>query len=230
MLKNLEKRILLSITGKTRKEFYDKMDEIAKLKLDNVALFVECYHNKKFRAKMYELLLQSSVRKIPLVHICDEVTVDELVFLEENFGTKYFTIHESHFKNLKRWKGFYRKLFLEMNYNNYVSGKIDVSMVGGFCVDLSHFKSAEARGAKEFDYEIRRKSYSRYFKCNHLNGYSWKRKKDIHVIKNFKEFDYLKTLPTFIFGECIAIETFNSIKDQIRFKKYVVRILQNKQQ
>ena len=64
------------------------------------------------------------------------------------------------------------------------------------------------------------------FKCNHLNGYSYAKNIDLHTIFSLKEFDYLKTLPTFVFGDVIAIETFNSLKEQITFKKYIINLLQ----
>jgi len=35
----------------------------------------------------------------------------------------------------------------------------------------------------------------------------------------------LKTLPEFLFGECIAIEADHSIAKQLEFKKYVLKML-----
>jgi len=42
-----------------------------------------------------------------------------------------------------------------------------------------------------------------------------------------KDFDYLTTLPKFVFGKIIAIETYNSIKKQLEFKKHLETILLN---
>jgi len=43
---------------------------------------------------------------------------------------------------------------------------------------------------------------------------------------NLKNFDYLKTLPKFVFGECITLEMFNPIKEQLEFKKYIAQLLE----
>ncbi len=145
-----------------------------------------------------------------------------MVFLEAKFKTKYFTVHENSFNFLSKWPGFEDKIFLEMDYNNSISKKVDVEEIGGFCIDLAHFKAAMVRFAKEFDYTYLRKSEN-IFLCNHLNGYDERKNKDIHEIKNLNEFDYLKTLPDFVFSKVIALEMENSITEQIEFKDYLVK-------
>tara|TARA_Y100000031_G_C8243281_1_gene396757 strand:+ start:516 stop:986 length:471 start_codon:yes stop_codon:yes gene_type:complete len=149
----------------------------------------------------------------------------ELEFLVKNFKSKYLTIHESSFNNLKEWKGLHKKLFLEMNYDNKVFKNSKVEKIGGFCIDLSHFKASLARWTHDFEYVTKKENIHKYFKCNHINGYSKSWKKDLHTVRSLKEFDYLKTLPKFIFGKVIAIETFNGISDQLKFKKYLTKIL-----
>jgi hypothetical protein len=112
-----------------------------------------------------------------------------------------------------------------MNADNFISKTVDVQKIGGFCVDLSHFKIQEEKWSKEFEYIIKRKNISHYFACNHLNGYSYQKNKDLHTVKSLKDFDYLKTLPRFLFSQTIAIETDNSIADQLKFKKYLIKSL-----
>jgi hypothetical protein len=63
------------------------------------------------------------------------------------------------------------------------------------------------------------------FACNHLNGYSFKRNTDLHTIRSLKDFNYLKTLPKFLFGNVIGLETENNISRQLEFKKYLVKLL-----
>lgn len=150
--------------------------------------------------------------------------IEELVFLESKFRTKYFTIHESGFGFLDKWKGFYKKFYLEMNTDDYISPKVEVEKIGGFSVDLSHFKIGLANWAKEFDYTYMRK-HKANFACNHLNGYDEVENTDMHTIKSLKDFDYLKTLPKFLFGKVIALEVENDISQQIKFKKYLVKLL-----
>jgi len=218
-IKSFENRILLGITGAKEKDWQDKLKDLKKLRIKEAALFLERFDQGQ-RKKIYRALLDSTLKKIPLVHIRNDMEVEELVFLEEKFKTKYFTIHESSFNFLKKWPGFEKKLYLEMNANNYISQKVIVEKIGGFCVDLSHFRIAITSWTKEFDYTYFRKEKA-IFACNHLNGYSEKKNTDLHAVKSLKDFDYLKTLPNFLFGKIIALEMENSIPQQIKFKKFL---------
>lgn len=226
---NLSKIICVSITGKEEKDWRNKLDEIGVLKIEEVALFLELYE-KDQREKIYKALLDSKIKKIPLVHIRHDMDKDELKFLKNNYGTRYFTIHEINFQrnDIFKWKGFYKNLCLEMNFDNFVSKKVKVEKIDGFCVDLAHFKVGMETLNKDFEYVFDRKRFKKYFDCNHLNGWDAKINRDMHTIYDLSNFDYLKTLPEFLFGKIIALETFNSIKEQLEFKKYLVRLLNDK--
>ena len=152
---------------------------------------------------------------------------DEIAFLVKNFHSRYLTIHEDSFNVIEKWKGFFKMLYLEMNTDNFVSRKVDVSRIGGFCVDLAHFKVEATKWSAEFEYIFKRRAVSRYFKCNHLNGYSPKENIDIHRPRKITDFAYLKTLPNFLFGDVIALEMDNIIEEQLKFKKYISRLLNN---
>jgi len=84
MKKDWSKRILLSITGGTEKEWRDKLNEINILKLDTVALFIECYP-KSQRKLLYEALEGSCVKNIPLVHIRHDTDRKEIEYLNQKY-------------------------------------------------------------------------------------------------------------------------------------------------
>lgn len=220
-------RIFVGITGWKEKHWKDKIKEIEKFKITAVSLFLEQF-KKRQREKIYKSLLASSIKKIPLVHIRGDMEKEELVFLAKNFGSSYFTIHEDEFKVMKKWAGFYKNLFLEMNVDSFVSRAVKVNKIGGFCIDLSHFKIEKEKWSKEFEYILKRRNTHRYFACNHLNGYSPSKNSDMHTVKSLKDFDYLTTLPKFLFGKIIAIEAYNSISEQLKFKRYLSRLLDSR--
>jgi len=221
--RNLSNRILVSITGSKNIHWLKQLKELEKYKITEVALFLELFKNAQ-RKKIYKALLDSNIKSIPLVHIRNDMYKEELEFLVKNFKSKYFTIHEDSFKVIKKWKGYYKKLYLEMNTDSFIAKNVDVKQIGGFCIDLSHFKVEEQKWTKEYEYIIELRKKKKLFACNHLNGYSYKENRDLHTVKKLKEFEYLKTLPYFVFGKIIAIETFNSIKDQLKFKKHVIKM------
>ena len=226
----MEKNILVSITGRTEKEWQDKLKEIQSHNITECALFLELYEPEE-KQKIYDALLKSPITSIPLVHIRHDMVKDELEFLQENFKTKYFTCHEENFANhdIEHWKGFYKDIYLEMNFDNMVAKEVMVEKVGGFCIDLAHFKVSLEKLSKDFEYVFNRKSPpaggKNIFACNHVNGWNKDMNIDMHTIHSLKDFDYLKTLPKFVIGEYIALETFNTIEEQITFKNYLSKIL-----
>lgn len=225
-MNKLSKRILVGL-GALESHWKEQLKEIDKLKIRKISLFLECMESPE-RKKIYNALLDSKVEQIPLVHIRGDMERTELLFLKRNFESSFFTIHEDEFKFLPKWKDFHKALFLEMNHDSFISESIKIEKIGGFCVDLSHFKMAEEKWSKEFEYMIQKKKVSKYFACNHLNGYSYELNSDSHVIKDLKEFNYLKTLPNFLFSKVIALEMGNSIAEQLRFKKYLLGFLSDK--
>lgn len=224
-----KKRISVSITGKKEKDWRDKLDEINDLKIKEVSLFLELY-DKAQREKIYKALLDSKIKNIPLVHIRHDMTKDELKFLKNTYKTRYFTLHEINFQqdDILKWKGFYKNLCLEMNFDDFVSKKVKVEKIDGFCVDLAHFKVGMEMLNKDFEYVFDRKENRKYFDCNHLNGWNPKTNRDMHTIHDLSNFDYLRTMPKLLFGKVIALETFNSIKEQLEFKKYLTNLLNEK--
>ena len=218
-------KILLSITGTESFDWADKLKEINARKIDEVAVFLESF-DKKERDNFYRLLLKSTVKTVPFVHLRDDVTKEEIKFFIDRFKTKYFNIHEDHFKKLNQWQGYWDKLYLEMDFNDEVAKDVKVRKIGGFCVDLAHLKAAIGRGTEEASYIFLRKNEAE-ISCNHLNGYDPLEMKDIHLVKDLSAFDFLITLPKYAFGKIIALEVYNSIEEQIKFKEYLSRLLEN---
>jgi hypothetical protein len=215
-------KIFLGITGE-KNDWEQKLEDLNELRVETAALFLERFDQAQ-RKKIYRALLDSSLKTIPLCHIRNDMEIEELVFMESKFKTKYFTVHENSFAFLDKWPGFEKKLYLEMNYDDSVSQKVMVEKMGGFCVDFSHFKAAQTKFTKDFEYTHYKKGKVK-FSCNHLNGYDAKENSDMHTVKNLKDFDYLKTLPEFLFGKAIGLEVDNEISEQIEFKNYLVNFL-----
>lgn len=222
-----KRKLLLSITGRTKKDWQNKLNECEKLGIKRVALFLEIY-SKKQRQEIYSALLNSNIKKIPFVHARNDMDLEEFKFLIKKFKTKYFNLHENSFKYLDKWKGIHKKLLLEMNYDNKIPANVKLNKINGFCIDLSHFMAAKERATKEYNFIKSKEKYKRYFKANHINGYNYKTQKDVHTIKSLKDFDYLKRLPRFLFSKYIAIETFNSIEEQIKYRNYIYNLIKNK--
>lgn len=226
MKNKFNSEILLGITAKKGKGWETKIKDIKKYKITRFALFLEEIE-RRYRKKLYRKLLNNNF-DIPFVHIREDVDKEELEFLSKNFKTEYFNIHETHFHLLKEWNGFHENIYLELNYDDYIPKNVDINKIGGFCINLSHFKASEKKQSKEYKYVIKRKNYKSKFVCNHLNGYSYKNNSDMHQVSGVKDFDYLINLPKFVFGKIIALEMYNSISEQLKFKRYLTKLFRKK--
>ena len=225
----MKSEILVGITGRNLTEFKDKVEEVNSLGISRVSVFLEFY-NKDKRKKLYKVLKKSGIKEIPFVHARHDMKLEEYEFLIKTFKTKYFNLHIDAFELIekRKLKWIKRKILFEHSYHDTITKKLNMKDIGGFCIDLSHFKSAEQRHTNEFKFVVSNKQNSKIFIANHLNGYDPIEKRDIHTITSTKDFDYLRTLPKFVFGKYIALEMFNSIKEQLEFKEYLIPILKEK--
>jgi len=217
------RNIYVTITGIDNADWQEKLEEIEEFGITEACVFLTRF-DKKERDHLYKFLLKSSLKYVPLVHLRHDTDSSDIEFFRKNFGTQHFNIHETHFGEIARWGDNLKDLYLELNYDGGIPKDVDIDKIGGFCLDLSHFQSSVARGTEEATFVFKERSNGN-FKCNHLNGYNDLLQRDVHFVTDLKQFDYLKNLPDFVFGEIIAIEVDNNITEQLKFKEYILKIL-----
>lgn len=220
-------KIIVSITGKNAKECINKINEAIKFKLPEVALFLERLKLSD-RQRVYDSLKKSNIRSIPLVHLRADMTRDEVKMLFLRYKVKCFTIHEDHFKIIKNWRGFYKKLYLEMSTDDYVAPNVKVEKIGGFCVDLAHYRKQAILNNNDYKYVYKYRNNKKLFICNHLSGYDPKANQDMHLVQSKKDFLYLRDLPDFIFGKLIAFEIDNSIEEQLNYNDFIKSLIEKR--
>ncbi len=220
------RELIASITGKKKKDWQDKLSEINQRQLTTVGLFMQRFALRERRG-LLDALRQSSVTHIPLVHIREDTTREEMRILQQHFGARYFTIHEFMFQRLQNWRGFYKQLYLEMSTDNRVAPYVQVEKIGGFCVDLAHYKKQSVAQTKDYVYVIEHLTDTP-LRCNHLSGYDRRRNTDLHRVSSIRDFDYIYHLPHNLFGHLIAFEIFNSINDQLRYQALLVHSIKKK--
>lgn len=222
---DLRDKIFLTITTHPDFSWQHKIWEVDRLGIREVSVF-PTFIKQKERKKLYKALERSKIKHIPHVHIRDDFEKWELEFFYKKYGTRFFNIHEHSFDDLYKWRGYEKYIYLEYNYDNKISNLVRVKKINGICVDFSHFWASKYRDTDEYDKTI---ADLNKFKvgCNHLNGYSYKFKRDLHYVSNIRQFDYLKNIPRKYFSNVISIEVNNSIVDQLFFKKHLINLLKN---
>jgi len=213
------------VTGRDAAECISKIDEIDKLGLKEVALFLE-WLLPEDRKMVYNRLKTSKIKKIPLVHLRHDMVREELKNLFSEYDVKYFTIHEDHFLVIKNWHGFYKKLYLEMSTDNLVAPYVKVEKIGGFCVDLAHYIKQLILNNNDYRYIFNHRRRKSIFVCNHLSGYDPQMNQDLHQLSRVNNFSYITNLPDFIFGTLIAIEIENPIYKQMEYIEYIKELLE----
>jgi hypothetical protein len=234
----MKRKILVSITTITDNGWKEKIKEIKKLKIKEVALFPTCL-NIEERKELYKELEKTDIVSIPLVHAREDFATWELDYLVKIFKTKAFNFHywSGAEKFLKANKKYRRIVFFENLLKINDDFKKFVKLCGGVCLDVSHWESIGIM-KHEPTYKNFDKMLDKYkVGCNHISAISNKRvlyidKKtdekfygyDCHWLKDIHEMDYVKKYLKYL-SDIVAIELENSIKEQLQIKKYLESII-----
>jgi hypothetical protein len=131
------KKVYVSLTGYDYSAFERKFKELKKFKITECCVFLSALPHKHHKY-VFEQLLKSDIKYIPLVHICDETTKAEIEFFIKNFKTKYFNIHNRNFKDVDKFVPYLDKILLE-THPEVEFNEVLLSKIGGFCIDVAHF-------------------------------------------------------------------------------------------
>ena len=227
----MEKRKIFPSITTTDGNHLDKLKEVNRLRLEEVCFFPTCL-NPKERKNFYPLLEKSRLRKIPLVHLKDDFKLWEIEYYLKNFQTEVFNAHTSlEFPIPQEWLKYKDKIYIE----NTVSAwdKEELEKFAGVCLDFSHLE--DARLLRKEIYEVNIKLLDKHScGCGHISAVSknpmYSKEYNInyysiHYFEALSEFDYLKNYPKKYFPQIIALELENSIKEQLKAKEYIERIL-----
>jgi len=237
--KDKEIKILPTITTTPGSDWRKKIREINELKIKEIALFLTAI-GKKDRSELYALLKESSVTKIPFVHLRSDMDIFELDYFVENYGTKVFNFHTAaEFPFINDWQKYRDIIYIENVY--YPFNEEEIQNFAGLCLDFSHMENDRISDKIKFEFNV--KIFEKYpIGCGHISAIkkeTWCDKDDrydknidrhdFHKLDDLSELDYLKNYPRKYFAPYLAIELENSIKEQLRAKEYIENIINNLQ-
>ncbi len=212
-----------------------KVKEICNLNIKEIAIFPTCLDEEE-RKELYELLENSSVRKIPFVHLRGDMQTKEIEYLIKNYGTEVFNMHSGkEYPYPEDCLKFREKICIE---NVYCSlDEEEIKKFSGICIDFSHLENDRLLYEKKFEHNTQViEKFS--VKCNHISAikkeawldskskhYKHNVRYDAHYLKELSELNYLKNYPLKYFSRYIAIELENNIKEQLEIKSYLEKII-----
>jgi len=227
-MKNWRERIVVGVTTtanrRPQEHWKEQLREIKALGIKKIALFPTTLLFKE-RKELYQELEKSGVEEVKLLHLRDDFKTEELEYFWKRFKTRWFNCHEHELKIFyDKFPKFRKNILLELTPWPDLAVKIEPNRLGGFCLDLAHVQMLQEREhRKKVDYIISRLKNTPVH-ANHLNGYSFEFKKDQHFVSRKEQLNYLTKLPEKMFGEVLALEMENSIKSQLKYKEYIVKL------
>lgn len=222
------KKILLGLTTTPNSDWREKIREIDKFNIKELALF-PTFLKPGERKELYGLLEKTDLGSIPHVHIRGEdMPPEELDWLIKKYKTKVFNIHSAQDYPINYNYSRYR-VYLENTKS--IPTKEELKKYNGLCVDFSHWEDGIKRKNKAYDnFENLVKKYP--VGCCHISAVSEKLiyysyclpAYDNHVFSSYTELDYIKKYLKYL-PDIISIELANSFKEQLEVKKYLEKII-----
>ncbi len=231
-----KRKIYLSITTTPRSDWRDKIEETERFGLTEVCLF-PTFLKKPEREELYRLLENSPVKKIPLVHLREEdMETEEIDYLAKRFQVETFNLHSPLGSDFQEKLGKYaRNIYIE-NHPFVSLNEDELKKVAGICIDFSHLEDARLLKPKVYAENIELIEYcpsgcshiSAIAKEPRINPPSTVLQHNAHFLEALSEMDYLKNYPAKFFPPVIAIELENSLKEQLKIRDYIVKLLEKR--
>ncbi|MFH0969617.1 MAG: hypothetical protein V1804_03865 [Patescibacteria group bacterium] len=226
-----QKKILLGLTTTPGSDWREKIKEIDKFNIKELALFPTFLKNEE-RKELYNLLEKTGIESIPHVHLRpDDMPVDELNYFVSKFKTAVFNIHSpKEFPVNYDYSKYKNIIYLENT--DFVPISDEISSLGnGLCIDFSHWENGIKKNNKKYaDFEKLIQKYP--IGCCHISGVSkelfpytyCEPSYDIHTLNDLKELNYIKKYLKYM-PDIISIELENSFEEQLKIKEYLEKII-----
>lgn len=235
----MAKKILLGLTTIAEGEWKNKIEEIDKLGLEEIALFPTCL-NLAERKELYQLLEKTKLKRIPHVHIRNDMEIFELDYLTSRFKTEVFNLHpeNSDYPFLVDYEKYSKNIYVENNSKGTPT-KNDLKKYAGLCLDLTHWEAAirEKTEGNKTGERLKNLADKHKIGVNHISAVKPKKIHiydrfngknifcyDSHRLDSLSEVDYVKKYKNYL-ADIISIELENSLKRQLEVKKYLEKIL-----
>lgn len=240
----MDKKILLGLTTTKDSDWREKINDIIKFNITELALFPTCLKLPE-RKELYKLLEKTAVQSIPHVHLREDMEEWELDLFAGKYQAQAFNIHPDErgveiFKAGLRYKNekYYQMIYLENMKaidDEYFISYLD--KCGGICIDFSHWHDqGTIQNNPGYDnFPNLAKQYK--VGCSHISAV-WKdpiahihyisgeeiTSYSNHWLRDFSELDYIKNYLEYM-PDLISIELENPIAEQIKAKIYLENLI-----
>ncbi|OQB06544.1 MAG: hypothetical protein BWY19_00131 [bacterium ADurb.Bin212] len=231
-------KIYLGLTTTNGSDWRGKTEEVNEFGLEEIALFPTVLEEKE-RQELYKLIEKSCLKSIPFVHLRHDMTEAEMDYLVEKWHTKVFNTHPrpDSIQFLLDNPKFIDMIAIEnvCHIEKYFLKAL--SLAPRICLDLAHYQDKHVI-QKRPEYKVVEKALRHYLvTCNHISAVKsepfWEENTskeggdwlyECHMATSLSDFDYVKNYKSYLSNYC-AIEISNTLKEQIKIKEHIERIL-----
>lgn len=228
-----EKKILLGLTTTPGSDWREKIREIEKFEIKEIALF-PTFLQAEERKELYNLLEKTKLESIPHVHLRGEdMPIKELDYFVDQYKTEVFNVHSPREFPINYEYSKYKKIIYLEN-TNFIPTEEEISTLGnGLCIDFAHWDNGYKM--KWPGYEKFRELAEKFIKgCGHISAMTnnlvrWPNgwlTYDSHTFTKLEEFDYIKKYINYL-PDIVSIELENSFKEQLEAKEYLEGVINN---
>lgn len=221
------KKILLGLTTTPGSDWREKIEEIEKFGIDEIALFPTFIKHPE-RRTLYDLLGKSRIRSIPCIHLRNDFELEEIDYLVDRYNVKALNLHcnPEHIDAFDRYKKYQKMIYFENGHiENPELFEQYLGLSGGMCVDFSHLNDKRVTPKKE------RKLMYKWMK-KYLIGWchvsamkrTLLRSRTAHKYSKLSELDYITKYKEYL-PQLISLELENSFEEQLEAKKYLSLLL-----
>ena len=215
------KKILLGLTTTRNSDWKEKINEIKRYNIENIALFLTGIETSE-RKQLYKLLATTNIKSIYHVHLRSDMTTTEMQYLIDTYDVQAFNTHTSRsnypFENLP--VQFKNITYIENTL--VVPTKQEMKNYGGLCIDFSHWEAYKFLHRKEYS-QLESVANDSVIGCCHVSAvyyYGGLFPYAKHTAKGENGFNYLRKYIKYL-PQHISLELENSFVEQLKYKKYI---------
>ncbi len=226
-------KLLLTITTTKGSNWKEKIREVNDLKIEEVAVFPTVL-DKAERKVLYDILANSSIKRVPLVHLRNDMDVKELDLFVQKYDTQIFCTHSEREYPANKEILKYRELICIENTPKAPYNEDEIKKYGGICLDFSHLENDRILNPELYDRQV--EILNKFpVKCNHISaikkeftfidGKSRELRYDSHHLNDLAELDYLRNYPLRYFSNFCAIELDNKLSEQMEAMDHINKFM-----
>lgn len=222
------KRILPGLTTTPGSDWREKVTEMKRLGIREIALF-PTYLEKAEREELYRMLEEIEGLSVPHVHLRDDMDEAELAYLDERYHPVAYNVHES-VRGKDRFLKYRDRTYVENHFHRMDEGLLGA--YAGICLDTQHQHRARFLCPRGHAQVARLLDAGTAVGCCHISPYpllrnALRRKRrgvGEHYMIDLSELEYVSRYAEYL-PDIVSIEMENPFGEQLRAKETLERII-----